>query len=144
MFEVNLVLTVAYKLTGLLGKAFQRRNPAISIGIHVICYFKCEGETFSPTRFWVQVGHTDSQCCNRKLLSAWVSDYQLISKDLHHTTCLGWVGEETTTVLQTVRARKKSRMWEISAASCWRGERMGDDSVLSFTWSWGSGTTAHS
>lgn len=65
------------------------------------------------------------------------------------TTCCGWLGEETTTLLQRVRARKKSVMYSSSRldgepdepSTCPSGSSEGHSQV-SFLTSSGSGTTS--
>lgn len=66
------------------------------------------------------------------------------------TFCLGWLGDDTTTVLQMVRAMKKSMMSARSDGSCetgWLWKRMKSIWLLpSFTLSrsWGSGVMSFS
>lgn len=63
---------------------------------------------------------------------------------VERTTWRGWLGEDTTTVLQTARARKKSRMCESSAASYLTAEHWETERARSFSCSCTSGITAHS
>lgn len=62
----------------------------------------------------------------------------------NRTTWRGWLGEDTTTVLQTARARKKSRTCESSAASYLTAELRENERACSFSCSCTSGITAHS
>lgn len=83
---------------------------------------------------------TKRQTCSRYVW--WSLDWKCLL-----TTCCGWLGEETTTLLQRVRARKKSVMYSSSRLDGEPDEasKLGSSeghSQLSFLTSSGSGTTS--